>query len=53
VDLNRDGVVSILDLILAAQAIGGTTTSAAPVALNPDLIRAGDMCIANYCDRDL
>ena len=30
VDLNRDGVVSILDLILAAQAIGGTTASAAP-----------------------
>ena len=39
-DLNGDGVVSILDLILAAQAIGTTTTPAAPVALNPDLIGA-------------
>ena len=35
VDLNRDGVVSILDLILAAQAIGNTIAPAAPVALNP------------------
>ena len=34
VDLNGDGVVSILDLILAAQGIGSTTTSGAPVALN-------------------
>ena len=30
VDLNGDGVVSILDLILAARGIGSTTASAAP-----------------------
>ena len=38
VDVNRDGIVSILDLILVSQGIAGSP--AAPVALNPDLIRA-------------
>ena len=40
VDLNGDGVVSILDLILAARAIGNITASAAPAA-EADGIDAG------------
>ena len=40
VDVNSDGVVSILDLIFVSQGIGNTTAPAAPVALNPDLIGA-------------
>ena len=44
VDLNSDGIVSILDLILAAQSLGKTTAPTAPsieaAGIDPVMIEA-------------